>query len=187
MDVAEKESPGPRGIPKAPFIDNVEEFMKEKVPDETLKAMQDTYNKYKFMEVSLAKSKSSLKYKIPDIESTLDMVLQLKAKKAANETLDTHYELSDQIWANATVTPSVVCLWLGANVMVEYSFEEATQLLSNNLQTAKSSLEKIEEEIDFLKEQITTMEVNIARVYNYDVKQRRKKREAEAAPTTLVQ
>ena len=35
------------------------------------------------------------------------------------------FELADQIFARATIKdPESVCLWLGANVMVEYSLEE---------------------------------------------------------------
>lgn len=33
-----------------------------------------------------------------------------------------------------------VCLWLGANVMVEYPFDEARKLLTANLQNAKANL-----------------------------------------------
>jgi prefoldin subunit 5 len=33
-----------------------------------------------------------------------------------------------------------VCLWLGANIMVEYSFNEARVLLKKNLENAKANL-----------------------------------------------
>jgi len=165
----------PRGIPRTPFIANIEEFMKNQDgADIVLKRMQDNYSKYKFMEMSLTKNKASLQSKIPDIKSTLEMVKMLKKKKEASETLDTHFELSDNIFANATVKPSNVCLWLGANVMVEYSFEEAITLLTNNLSAAETNLNNLIEDLDFLKDQITTTEVNIARIFNFDVKQRRR-------------
>ncbi len=45
--------------------------------------------------------------------------------------------------------------------MVEYSFEEATVLLSNNLEAADKNLKSLEEDIGFLKDQITTTEVSI--------------------------
>ena len=67
----------------------------------------------------------------------------------------------------------VVNLWLGANVMLQYPIPEAIQLLTTKLSSAKTSLEQVNEDLDFLKEQITTMEVNMARVYNADVKKRR--------------
>ena len=57
--------------------------------------------------------------------------------------------------------------------MLEYKIQEAFDLLSSKLVSAKTSLSQVKEDLAFLKEQITTMEVNIARVYNYDVKLRR--------------
>ncbi|RCH87273.1 hypothetical protein CU098_002159, partial [Rhizopus stolonifer] len=74
-----------------------------------------------------------------------------------------------------------VYLWLGANVMLEYTFEEAKDLLTSKLDTAKNSLSNTLEDLEFLRSQITTMEVNTARVYNWDVKQRRLLREKQAA------
>jgi len=70
--------------------------------------------------------------------------------------------------------PEEVFLWLGANVMVAYETSEAELLLQNKLNTAQQSLENCDEDLDFLREQITTMEVATARVYNWDVAQRRK-------------
>jgi prefoldin subunit 5 len=59
--------------------------------------------------------------------------------------------------------------------MIEYSIDEALELLTDKLSHAKKSLQVVHEDLDYLREQITTMEVNIARVYNWDVKQRRSK------------
>jgi len=179
MEIKASET-NPRGIPKSPFIENLEEFMAhQQSSDETLRIMQDNYSKYKFMEMRLSQSKSSLKLKIPDIQKTLEMVQYLIQKKAANEVIKSTYELAANVYANATVKPDRVCLWLGANVMVEYSFEEAIQLLTKNLESAERNLKELVEDLDFLKDQITTTEVNIARIFNYDVKQRRLKKKAE--------
>jgi len=62
--------------------------------------------------------------------------------------------------------------------MVEYSFGEAVALLTKNLEGAKKTISTIEEDLNFLKDQITTTEVNIARIFNYGVKQRRQARTA---------
>jgi len=59
--------------------------------------------------------------------------------------------------------------------MVEYSFEEARSLLTKNMAGATKTLQTIEEDLNFLKDQITTTEVNIARIFNFDVKQRRQR------------
>lgn len=87
--------------------------------------------------------------------------------------------------------------------MLAYPIDEAEELLDAKLSGAMKSLENCEEDLDFLREQITvgtyrgsstssairrllitypgskTMEVAIARVYNWDVVQKRKER-AEA-------
>lgn len=44
-----------------------------------------------------------------------------------------------------------VCLWLGANVMLEYSLDEAEELLRGNQSTAQSTLKKVDEDLDFLR------------------------------------
>ena len=64
---------------------------------------------------------------------------------------------------------------LQANVMLEYSTEEALQLLEKNLTVATKSMKDTQTDIDFCKDQITTVEVSMARVYNWDVHQRKKK------------
>ena len=75
--------------------------------------------------------------------------------------------------------PKTVCLWLGANVMVEYPLAEAKDVLSNNLSVANKNLEQVTTDLQYLKAQITTTEVNVARIYNYDVKQRRSQKESK--------
>ena len=50
---------------------------------------------------------------------------------------------------------------LQANVMLEYPISEAVELLQRNLVTAKKSLQQVEDDLDFLKDQCTTLEVGI--------------------------
>ena len=50
--------------------------------------------------------------------------------------------------------------------MIEYSYDEALVLLERNLKNAEIRLKSTEEDLNFLKDQITTTEVNIARCYN---------------------
>ena len=72
-----------------------------------------------------------------------------------------------------------VALWLGANVMLEYSLDEAHELLSKNEKTAVGALAEYDEALEVLREQLTVTEVNIARVHNYNVKKRAEERAAE--------
>jgi hypothetical protein len=59
--------------------------------------------------------------------------------------------------------------------MLSYPLQEAIDLLQARLDGSEKSLVNIKEDSDFLRDQITTMEVNTARVHNWDVKRRREK------------
>ncbi len=59
--------------------------------------------------------------------------------------------------------------------MVEYTHDDAIKLLGRNLISAEEKLQETEDDIDFLKDQITTTEVNMARVYNQGVANKQKK------------
>ncbi|KAK8967880.1 putative prefoldin subunit 3 [Platanthera guangdongensis] len=60
----------------------------------------------------------------------------------ACEDLIVDFELSEGIYSRARIeNGDSVCLWLGANVMLEYSCHEAEELLKKNLENAKASLE----------------------------------------------
>ncbi|KAL5063133.1 hypothetical protein RYX36_024870, partial [Vicia faba] len=51
------------------------------------------------------------------------------------------FEVSEGIYSRACIEETdSVCLWLGANVMLEYSLEEATALLQKNLDNATALL-----------------------------------------------
>jgi hypothetical protein len=107
------------------------------------------------------------------------------------------YELNDTLYAKANIQQTEeVYLWLGANVMLSYPLKEAEELLESKLASAKQNMANTEEDLDFLREQITvsrsdtvwpitltvwqTMEVATARVYNWDVVMRRKEKEQGA-------
>lgn len=182
-----KDAPtNPRGIPYAPFVDKVEDYVASRAEVEaTLKNFQEMISKYQFMEVNTQRRAVGLKDKIPDIQKTLDTVRFLKTRKPGSEPIETIFELNDTLFAKALVPPTEeVYLWLGANVMLAYPIPEAEQLLDVKLATAKLSLTSCEEDMDFLREQITTLEVATARVYNWDVAQRRKERAEHSGSIT---
>ena len=64
--------------------------------------------------------------------------------------------------------------------MVEYSYDEALALLERNFSNADIRLKSTEEDLNFLKDQITTTEVNIARCYNQTVHNNQKAKAAAA-------
>jgi len=137
------------------------------------------------METSTTRRLQGLVDKIPDIANTLSMVqfLQTRQQKdhsqdSTPEPLHTTFELNDTLYAHALVPPpKEVYLWLGANVMLAYPLDEAADLLAGKLDGAREKQGECEEDIEFLREQITTLEVATARVYNWDVGVRRKERE----------
>ena len=93
------------------------------------------------------------------------------------------YQLSENIYASAEIPTenNMLMLWLGANVMLEYTYDEALELLGTNLANAKEQLETIKVDLEFVREQIVTSEVNIARCHNHGVLLRQQEREAEEA------
>ena len=58
------------------------------------------------------------------------------------------------MWAKATIPNDTgkVGLWLGANVMIEYSYEEAIALLERNFKNAEIRIASTEEDLNFLKD-----------------------------------
>ncbi|KAL1602844.1 peptide chain release factor 1 [Paraconiothyrium brasiliense] len=170
----------PRGIPVAPFVDRVEDYVTDRSEVEsTINSFKEMISKYQFMEQNTQRRAIGLKDKIPDIQKTLETVRFLGGRKANADSIETTFELNDTLFAKAEVPPTdEVYLWLGANVMLAYPIPDAEQLLKSKLDTAKKSLDTCEEDMEFLREQITTLEVAFARVYNWDVAQRRKEREA---------
>ncbi|KKY21608.1 putative prefoldin subunit 3 [Phaeomoniella chlamydospora] len=197
----------PRGIPTAPYADTVAEYGVHTRADveATLRSFQEMISKYQFMELNINKRAEGLKDKIPEMKGTLETVrfLLKKAQSVssqneveADNVLDddlestnkakggirTTFSLNDTLYAHAKVDTTnlkEVYLWLGANVMVAYPLEEAENMLASRLEAAQKKLKECEEDGEFLREQITTMEVATARVYNWDVVERRKEKGEE--------
>nr|XP_013795728.1 PREDICTED: prefoldin subunit 3 isoform X1 [Apteryx mantelli mantelli] len=161
-----------------PVKEDVDSFMKQpgnETADVVLKKLDEQYQKYKFMELNLAQKKRRLKSQIPEIKQTLEILKHMQKKKESTNPMETRFLLADNLYCKASVPPTdKVCLWLGANVMLEYDIDEAQALLEKNLSTATRNLDSLEEDLDFLRDQFTTTEVNMARVYNWDVKRRNK-------------
>ena len=83
----------------------------------------------------MLRSRANLKVKLPDINKTIEAVAMLKKRSMGDvKSLETHFLVSDNIWAKANIPNETdkVGLWLGANVMVEYSYDDALKLLLRN-------------------------------------------------------
>jgi prefoldin subunit 5 len=178
-----------RGIPAAAFVKDVQEFLVqyEGNPGTCLTALQERLQQYKLAEMKLLGQKRDLLAKIPDMRKCLQIVELMMEKKGSEEAMKMDFEVAEGIYAQAEFhNTETVCLWLGANVMLEYGCEEAQELLTRNLETASSSLKSIVEDLHFLRDQMTITEVTIARVYNWDVHQRRKQRAIRPEAETAV-
>jgi len=104
----------------------------------------------------------------------------IKRRSDGESEFTTYYQLADSVYSEAVVPPTdTVCLWLGANVLLEYPLAEALALLENNLKTAEDCVLGLRGDIDYLRRQITTAEVSIARVHNYNVKLRKSSKPKE--------
>lgn len=117
--------------------------------DKVLKKLDEQHSKYKFMELNLLSKRKRLKTQIPDIKASLAMIQKLETQKSEFET---EYLLSDQVFVKALVPPTnTVCLWLGANVMLEYTLEDAKALLTQNIAAALKNLNQVDHDLDFLR------------------------------------
>ena len=192
----------PRGIPEAKFIENIDDFINPKTCTDAdvtnfLNELQMRLEQYKYMEENKRTALANLDTKIPDIQNTFTMCKFLKKRAKGNKDEDEDedeegegegegeeendnllidYQLNDTIYATAQIPTEnceTVSLWLGANVMLEYPIDEAIQMLSERLEKTKSSKATTLEDLDYLRVNITTMEVNTARVYNWDVQRRK--------------
>ena len=155
IPITETSDENTRKIPKVVFIDNTEAWVEKYTDDALFAQMNELYQKYKYMETNLLRARQNLKVKLPDIKKTLETVALLKKKhESANKEVSTNFLLSDNIWAKAKVpnTTGKVGLWLGANVMVEYNYDEALKLLTRNLANAEAKIKETEGDIDFLKD-----------------------------------
>jgi prefoldin subunit 5 len=80
------------------------------------------------------------------------MVRLIKHNKDAEKTIETDFILAHNLYARAEIPPTdKVSLWLGANVMLEYTLDEADGLLSKNLAQANKTMDQTDVELDFLK------------------------------------
>lgn len=96
--------------------------------------------------------------------------------------MDVDFLISEGIFVRGRARDNLehVSLWLGANTIVELTFEEALSLLKTNLANADSSLSQITEELSYIKDQKTTTEVNVARVYNHSLALKREQQIARS-------
>ena len=103
----------PRGIPKAPFVESVSEFLNGDSHEAILLKFQEMISKYRFMENHLLQREASLMAKMPEIKKSLEMCEFLRDQED-NEPLEADFELNDTLWVKSKVKKqNSVKLWLG--------------------------------------------------------------------------
>lgn len=169
-------------ITQAEFIEDVDKYMQGKTAEEQLESIRQQMQTFKQQEQMLLLRRERLLDRQPEIKMALEAVVGLIAQKAKAQPLLVDFELTENIYAKAAVRDAdSVNLWLGANVMVEYPLPEAKELLSSQLEACESSLKQVSQDLETVKSNITITEVSMARVFNWDVEQRRKLKAKQAA------
>lgn len=135
------------------FQDDVDLFMaledNDGSADKVLRRLDEQHSKYKLMEYNISARRRKLRLQIPDLAKSLEMVDILRDQSDEKET---QFLLSEQVFLKAIVPPTkTVCLWLGANVMLEYPLDEAEVLLKQNMESAETNLKCLEHDQDFLR------------------------------------
>ncbi|CAI7783565.1 unnamed protein product [Closterium sp. NIES-53] len=149
-----------RGIPVAQFVADVEAFLAGREAPGVIQSLEERMQQYKLLEIKLLTQKRDLQSKLPDIKKSQEIVQTLVKKREEKQQVRLDYVLADGVFARADVKDAdSVCLWLGANVMVEYPFDEALALLARNEENATSSLGNIDGDLLFVRDQINITEV----------------------------
>jgi len=173
--------------PVLDFIEDVPAFLAkqglEEKADLVLEELNRLYRGLKTHQQKLVNEKAELERRLPDLKENVRIIKQLKEQ----DQTKLRFMAADSVWVDGVVEKPTdgsepkVALWLGANVMMEYGYDEAETLLSRNISNSESIIAGKGKELTFLKGQLTMCEVTISRFYNYEVSRKRKLREAEAA------
>ena len=203
LDITEGDNE--RGIPKAKFIDDVGSFSVSFQPEASAEILIGAYSdlrvKYRTYEAQLQQRQGRLKDKVPELEKSLSLVrtlLEKQERAQENEDDDSlatgiaRFSLADNIYAKAELdykNNNIVNLWLGANVMLEFTYQEAIDFLSQNQERAKKEYKETLIDLAFVRDQIVTSEVTVSRIFNWDVRRKRlfnSKDEGNTSATTAA-
>ena len=164
------------GIPEAEFIESIAAVApKFEDAQELYSKKSELLSKYRLLEQNLLENQRQLKQNLPEVTNDLNAVKKLQ-QLAADGERTTRFQISDSLYGSATIgNESTVAIWLGANVMVEYPFDEAIELLQGKYDSLVNKLEQLECNLSFLRAQIITTEVTISRIANHVVSLRQSK------------
>jgi len=165
-----------KGIPNAKVLENLDDYFRENnlTSSEAGDKARDDLRRYKLIEASFSQQRARIQENLLDYKKSLaalEILQEQKAKGSSSSPMNVTYKLDENIYSRAVIdNVDKVCIWLGANIMVEYELDEGEKLLKSNLTGMENLDKEIGEELDFLRDQITTTEVNVAFLHNYNMK-----------------
>lgn len=120
------------------------------------------------MEGGLRAKRERLVHLLAELDASYSAVEQL----ARPGELQYDFELGDTLFAKATIAegPRTVGLWLGAGIMLEYELGDARAFLGGKRDDRQRELAHCEHDLHFVRRQITTTEVSLARLYNWTLR-----------------
>uniref|UniRef100_A0AC35FJ39 Prefoldin subunit 3 n=1 Tax=Panagrolaimus sp. PS1159 TaxID=55785 RepID=A0AC35FJ39_9BILA len=157
------------------FKTDVEEYLKENKLsiEEAQQRVNTNLRKYKVVEQNLTAQKEKIEENEP--EFAVGRELLAKMKEALEDEnyewpMEIQYPLAEQIYAKAYVDKfETLTIVLGTGSFADITIEEADKMFTKNLNDINRLTSQLAEEIDFIKDQVTTSEVNVAHLYNYNV------------------
>lgn len=182
---------GPLGIPLAPFASDVLDLLS--LPpygggtiDSTMFKLKELLMKYQVMEQNLLRQRQSVEMAKQEMDRSIDAVRMItnsdsddneniRSKEGVTEC-SYEFECADTLLCSAIITDtSKVGIMLEKDKAVYLSPSEALTFIKKRLGEFEIQAQQIEEALYFLREQVTTMEVNMARLHNLRVEQGRTK------------
>ncbi|GIX63083.1 prefoldin subunit superfamily protein [Babesia caballi] len=160
-----------RKVPAAKYVADIEKLVGDQDPAAVTNSGKELLAKYRFMEKSMATKLTALNNKVPELKDALTIIehIDKRGSEGAGD-IYTYFKVSDTLYSEARISSTkTIFLWLGTNTMVEYPVEEATALLQNQIKLAMESIEDIKTNLEWVRNQITSTEVTVARLHNYSV------------------
>eukprot|EP00792_Barthelona_sp_PAP020_P003787 TRINITY_DN1649_c0_g1_i1.p1 TRINITY_DN1649_c0_g1~~TRINITY_DN1649_c0_g1_i1.p1 ORF type:complete len:190 (+),score=37.49 TRINITY_DN1649_c0_g1_i1:40-609(+) len=162
----------PRGIPAMFFIENMDKFMESQDNgDSVLAKLNQNKNQYQKSEVDHLQKLGDFSAQQRELEMNLRTINQIEELTEENKDYKTVFSLGDTVMAHAVIPKNTdhCYVWLDSKTCIELNFDEARDLFQKQLEKTKNHIKEVNEDLDFLKRQITICEVSYFRVYNWTV------------------
>jgi prefoldin subunit 5 len=172
-------------IPVLDFVEDIEVFLvKQGISDRADDVIEELNRLHKGLKIHQQKvysERGNIQRVLPDLRENIKMIKALRQQERTN----LRFMAADSVWVDGVVeqskdgSESKIGLWLGANVMMEYTYDEADAVLTKSVAQSEAVVDSKTKELLFLKQQTTMCEVTVARFYNYEVARKRRIRVAE--------